>query len=719
MKEFVLQGTPTPQDLNIDYDHELNEEQLAVIKNGDGPCLVLAGAGSGKTRTITYRVAWLLEHGVPPSSILLLTFTNKASHEMIERVQGLLGGYAQGMWAGTFHSVANRLLRTYATRIGFESNFSILDQEDARDLFALVVKELKIDTKGKRFPNAKVLQEVISLQRNAGQTVRETVEDLHPKFLPIVSEIEDVARLYEQTKKWQNSMDFDDLLLYLLALLREDEAVAEQLSQQFQYVLVDEFQDTNVVQAALVERLSRAHRNILVVGDDAQSIYSFRGAEIKNILQFPKTYPQAKTFRLTTNYRSTPQILHVANAVIHHNQDQFEKELKAVRHDGELPSIVPAQNSTQEAQYIAEQILELAANGTPLDETAVLFRASFHSQALEFELMKRDIPYEYRGGLKFFERSHVKDVIAHLRLIANVRDAMAWVRVLRLHPGIGLVTANKIAKEAGRYKDVHEALSNMHVKGVKAAQGVAGATRVLSAMLRARNTPSDFIRALAAHEDYALYLENEFPNYQERLEDLEQFAVFAEQFDDLPSFLEAVSLTNEFGASRGTDDLPGERVVLSTIHQAKGLEWDAVFVMNVADGKFPHSLAYNDAADLEEERRLFYVATTRARKQLFFTYPVTSGFEHVEIQQPSMFLGEIPAAFVQMVTLRRPGFYGGGRSSLGRGRGSFGTMYEEPSIVLDETGETMKRPAPSHFLIDVDTDDGGGPDPLDEPYEAF
>jgi DNA helicase-2/ATP-dependent DNA helicase PcrA len=469
----------------------------------------------------------------------------------------------------------------------------------------------------------------------------------------------------------------------------------------FQYVLVDEFQDTNVVQAAIVERLSRSHRNILVVGDDAQSIYSFRGAEIKNILNFPKTYPQARTFRLTTNYRSTPQILAVANAVIGHNTEQFKKELSAVRASGNLPSIVPARTGFQEADYISEQIVELQNQGYPLNEIAVLFRAAFHAQNLEFEMMKRNIPYEFRGGLKFFERSHVKDIIAHLRLIHNVRDAMAWVRILRIHPGIGIVTAGKIANEAGRYVDVHEALSLAKVTGKKAQVGWQGVTRVLSAVLGARDFPSAYIRAVASSDDYALYLENEFPNYQERLEDLEQFAVFAEQFDELSTFLDAVSLTNEFGAERGDDDVLGDRVILSTIHQAKGLEWDAVFVINLADGKFPHSRSYESPDELEEERRLFYVASTRARKELFLTYPTTAGYEHIELQQPSMFLGEIPKDAVEMVKLTRPRFSRGG-STASESPSRKSGEWEEPSIVLNDSGETISRPAPSSFLKDID-----------------
>lgn len=697
MKEFVLQGTHGSGELDIDYKTALNAEQYAVVEQGDGPCLVLAGAGSGKTRTITYRVAWLLEHGIHPEEILLLTFTNKAAREMMERVEGLLGPRAQGLWAGTFHSISNRILRKYAKYIGFESNFSILDQEDSRDLISLIIKEARIDTKGKRFPNAKVLQSLISMQRNTNESMAEVVESMHPTFLPILSDIEMVADVYEKTKRQQNAMDFDDLLLKLLELLRTNEDVARGLSSRFRYILVDEFQDTNVVQADLVERLSREHRNVLVVGDDAQSIYSFRGAQIQNILSFGNVYGGAKEFRLVTNYRSTPQILGVANSVITHNTKQFEKQLKAVVPDGEKPFVIPAPNASQEAEYIAEQILELHRDGVPLSEIAVLFRAAFHAQGLEFELMKRDLPYEFRGGMKFFERSHIKDVIAHIRVLHNVKDAMAWVRILRLHPGIGIVTAGKIANQAGQYASVREVLDFMLVKGKKAAAGWQGAARILTSLVQTTALPSEYIRVMASHEDYAAYLENEFPNYQERLEDLEQFAIFAEQFDNVDIFLEAVSLTDDYGASRGVDDRPEDVLILSTIHQAKGLEWDAVFVMNLADGKFPHSRSYNNGKELEEERRLFYVATTRARKRLFMSYPVTAGYEHVEIQQPSIFLGEIPENMIEMVKLRR------GYMSSPVAKSTVFThndSWDEPAIELDDMGEEAHK-ASTSFLRDI------------------
>jgi DNA helicase II / ATP-dependent DNA helicase PcrA len=694
MKEFILQGSDKDKKLDINYQEELNDEQLAVVQKGDGPTLVLAGAGSGKTRTITYRVAWLLEHGVDPGNILLLTFTNKASKEMIHRVEGLLGRYPQGLWAGTFHSIANRILRTYGNRLGFDSNFSILDIDDAKELIRLCVKELKIDTKDRRFPSASVLLSTISYQRNKKCSMQALLESKHPKFLPMKGEIEQVAQEYAKQKEIQNSMDFDDLLVKLLDILKHHPDILQILSQKFEYVLVDEFQDTNVIQAEIVHLLSSAHQNLLVVGDDAQSIYSFRAAEIQNILKFPNAYANAQTFQLTKNYRSTPEILTVANEAILHNVDQFEKELAPTKQPGKKPSLVPAQSAPQEAQYIAEQILKLHNNGAALHHIAVLFRAAFHSQSLEFELMKRDIPYEYRGGMKFFERAHIKDAVAHLRMINNVKDGMAWVRALKIHPGIGLVGANKIAQIAGTYPSFDE-VDMLPVTGKRLQSGWGSFLRVHRELCASKHRASDYIRALSASDEYQFYLENEYPNFRDRLDDLEQFALFAEPFEDLSVFLDAVSLTDEYGAVREEgSEFDEDRLILSTIHQAKGLEWDHVFVMHLCEGSFPNPRALEEERGIEEERRLFYVATTRARRSLFLTYPITAGFEHMEIRQPSMFVTELPSHCYETVTLRKKPSYV--QSSARADARDFG----EPTIVLDDMGERVKKAPPSSFLSD-------------------
>ncbi|MDP3985572.1 MAG: ATP-dependent helicase, partial [bacterium] len=381
-KKFVISGSETLIKTVIDYDKELNEEQLAVVKNGEGPCLVLAGAGSGKTRTIVYRVAYLIEHGVDPQNILLLTFTNKAAKEMMERTERLLGTSLRGLWGGTFHSVSHRILRSAASRMGFRNNFSILDQDDTRDLIKATLKDLSIDVKARRFPSPAVVQSIISYGRNARMALSEVIERKHPRFLPMKSELETIARLFAEKKREANAMDFDDLLIVLLDLLNQNAEIREHLQNQFKYILVDEYQDTNPIQAELVRVLAGQHQNILVVGDDAQSIYSFRAADIKNILRFPDIFPGAKTFRLETNYRSTPEILSLANDIISKNQAQFSKTLRPVCESFEKPQLIAAQSQMEQAKFIAEMIQTLRDEGVKLEEMAVLFRATHHSQAL-------------------------------------------------------------------------------------------------------------------------------------------------------------------------------------------------------------------------------------------------------------------------------------------------------------------------------------------------
>lgn len=723
MKDFVLTGITGNAEPLRDYRAELNDEQYAVVASGDGPQLVLAGAGSGKTRVVTYRVAWLLEHGVRPEEILLLTFTNKAAKEMITRVESLLKVYPTGLWSGTFHSLANRLLRMYGDRTPYGRDFSILDEEDAQDLLKLCVKEAKADSFGRKFPSAAVIKSVSSFAENARLSLREALERRAPTHEPLADEIGRVLARYKEEKIRQRAMDFDDLLLELHRLLSEDEHVRSALAGRFRYLMVDEFQDTNLIQADLVDLLSSRHRNILAVGDDAQSIYSFRAAEIQNILDFSGRYPGAVVHRLVTNYRSTPQILAVANAVIAHNQDQYEKELVAVMRDGEKPCVVPAADDRQEAQYVAEQILALLNEGVRLRDIAVLFRAAFHSQSLEFELMRRAIPYEYRGGMKFFERAHVKDALAHLRILRNVKDGVAWMRALQLQPGMGLATSAKVANHVSTCDTFADALASPPKLSEKAALGWQRATQLLATMA-AESLPAHMLRAFAGSDVYREYLDAEYQNARERREDLEQFSLFAEQYQDLGAFLDAVTLTGDFGGlmdteqERRDDAYTEEKMVLSTIHQAKGLEWENVFVINVAEGAFPSDKSFANPKEIEEERRLFYVATTRAKKRLFLTYGITAGYENVVIRQPSTFLDEIPQGLVEEVRLRHTSGWGsswqgggGGASSWSRsvqkkavrGADTWDAGFSEPTIVLDDRGESVvakKKPFPTSFLGD-------------------
>ncbi len=724
MQDYTLSPQSGPVNAKIDYKAELNEEQHRAVTEGDGACLILAGAGSGKTRTITYRVAYLLEQGIAPQNILLLTFTNKAAKEMTERVERLLGTYPSGLWSGTFHSIANRILRKYATQLSYSPNFSILDQDDAGQLIDLCVKELKIDTKNRRFPKRSLVKSLISFAQNKRCGIKIAIETKSPKYMPIMEEIDAVADLYTRKKREQNVMDFDDLLINLLKLL-EDHHTRDQLASNFQFILVDEFQDTNSIQSAIVDKFASAHRNLFVVGDDAQSIYSFRAAEIKNILDFPKLYPGANVFRLTQNYRSSPEILNVANQSIAKNTNQFKKDLESTKQKGSKPFVVPSVNDRQEAHFIADKILEHREQGSDLREIAVLFRAAFHSQALEFELMKRDIPYDYRGGMRFFERSHIKDAVAHLRIIHNLKDITAWIRCLTLHQGVGVITANKVAIAAATLSAPEEVITMQAPGGRRAQEGwgkfidlfktlIAAPSRPCGEIspLQSRWEPSKIIRTFAANKEYIAHLEHEFPNYDERLEDLEQFALFAEQYDNISNFLEDVSLVNEYGAVRDKGKAEKDKIILSTIHQAKGLEWDHVFVMHLNEGVFPHQKAFAEKGGVEEERRLFYVAVTRARRTLYMAYPLTSGYDSLEVKEPSMFIQEIPRDACERVRLRpsssfnqfssRTAFKASPKILAKPESKTAFADYREPTIELDEFGEPISNTPTTSFLRGVD-----------------
>jgi len=578
-----------------------------------------------------------------------------------------------------------------------------MDEEDARNLIKACVKELAVDITARRFPSPANLHNVISYAMNSGLTIREAIQRKHPNFWDLVPTIERIAELYEARKANADVVDFDDLLLLLRKLLYTNPVVRDRLASQFQYVLVDEYQDTNTVQADIVRQLASAHNNVLVVGDDAQSIYSFRAAQIRNILEFPQAYPGAKTFRLVTNYRSSPEILSLANSVISQNRDQFKKELRAVRESVEKPNLVPAANQYQEAQYIVEQVLMLRDEGVALRDIAVLFRGSFQSQALEFELAKRDVPYDFRGGMKFFQRAHIKDVVTHLRVVANVRDELAWMRILGLQPGIGAVTAGKIVDKMRAYQTAGELAASPPAIEGKSGRGFDAVMLTVRKILAGKR-PADMVRAVITG-GYRDYLEAEYPDFMDRLEDLEQFALFAEPYDDVSKFLEEVTLTEDYGAGNpstgsgpdgGTDDR--ERLVLSTIHQAKGLEWDAVFVMGLVDGRFPNQRALDEDGGLEEERRLFYVAATRARRHLFLTYPISSGDDTLMFSQPSQFVQELPEDLVEEVRLRASP-----RPLPGNGRSHYRVMDDEPTIVLDDLGERKPvKPVMGSFLRSVD-----------------
>jgi len=644
--------------IHIDYAAELNEQQLAAVTAQPGPQLIIAGAGSGKTRTLTYRVAYLLENGIDPRNILLLTFTNKAARQMLDRVANLLPIDASGLWGGTFHSVGNRMLRRHGSALGYNSGFTIMDREDQKDLINTVVASAGIDPKEIRFPKGDVLAEIFSFVVNTETALEELLAEKFPYFLPLLEKITDVHGRYEKKKKATNSVDFDDLLEKTLSMLQKHENIASFYRRQFQFILVDEYQDTNKIQADFIDLLAREHRNVMVVGDDAQSIYSWRGANFQNILEFPKRYPDAKVFKIEMNYRSVPEILQVANAAIAANVDQFQKNLQPTRESAAAkPAVVALNDGSEQAQFIAQRILELRDEDVDLNEIAVLYRAHYHALELQLELSRRGIPYQITSGIRFFEQAHIKDVISFIRFVANPRDEVAFKRMVKLLPGIGNRSAenlwnawDKSLNERGEITSFSERLLAMSVSA-KSKKHWTQLAHTLEEIAPGGqpNPPSEMITSVveAIYDDYAKV---NFTNYELRREDLNQLAAFARQFKDLNEFLSQLALISNVDAEAAPNQTGDKEAVnLSTVHQAKGLEFHTVFVIWLTDGMFPSSRSMDDRKDLEEERRLFYVAITRAKDELYLTYPhmrLTGGYGDV-FQRPSRFLKEIPNKLVE------------------------------------------------------------------------
>jgi DNA helicase-2/ATP-dependent DNA helicase PcrA len=648
MKKYTIKRDVSERKPLLDYEKELNREQLEAVFAPDGPILVIAGAGSGKTRVVTYRVARLLERGVSPNSILLLTFTNKAAREMLHRVEHLLKIDTRYIWGGTFHHIGNLILRHHSKLVDFKGNFTILDNEDAKDLIEVVTKEAKLDSKERRFPKGQVLREVFSYAVNTMDTVEETVRERFPYLLDIVDEIEFLQKRYVDKKRSVNAMDFDDLLALWHRVLAENEELRRHYASVFSHILVDEYQDTNRIQAEIVDFMGHINRNVTVVGDDAQSIYSFRGADFQNILEFPTRYPEARIFRLETNYRSTPEVLRLANCSIARNTKQFEKNLRAVRGSGLVPVLAPLRDVLQQAEFVAQRILELRDEGVPLREIAVLYRAHYHSMELQMELTRRDIPFEVRSGLRFFEQAHIKDVCAFLRVMVNPTDEISWKRIFKMFPKIGKKTADHLYDYLKMAESPVDLLITRKIGDqFKALQkDTLDIWSRLFAQLKdlaELEAPSEMISSVLKN-GYRDYLKLTYANYDSRMEDLGQLTNFSTRYQSLVTFLSDLSLMSgvsgeEIVAAAGRED---EKVILSTIHQAKGLEWKAVFIIWCAEGRFPNPKAVEEGAT-EEERRLFYVASTRAMDELYLCYPLLT-FErqvgHV-ILKPSRFISEL------------------------------------------------------------------------------
>ncbi len=650
-RTFTIDAHSAPQ-FRLNLEQDLNEAQRAAVTCGDGPKLVIAGAGSGKTRTITYRVAYLmLARGVQPWQILLATFTNKAAREMLSRVEALTGGDARTIWGGTFHAIGNRLLRRHAHLLALQSNYTILDEEDQRDLLKVCVTESKIKVEDKRFPAPGIIQDLISGAFNTQRALSEVIEERTPHFTPWTEVLERVSARYEAKKRAANALDYDDLLRHWRLLVRDHPPIAQRLGAQFRCILVDEYQDTNLVQAEIVEALA-AHngRNLMVVGDDAQSIFRFRGANYDNILKFPERNPGTETFTLEVNYRSTPEILEFTNASILNNQRQFRKALTARRARGSLPIVLPVNDGYQEAAFVAERVLQLRDEGVPLEEMAVLYRAHAHSTILQAELIKRGIPYEVRSGVRFFEQAHIKDAVAYLKVLDNPFDEVAWRRLWLMLPRIGNVTAGKLWELLARSASpLQAALEPTLLQQVP--QGAQAHVKRFQEDLRLLQLamqggePMGILQALL-ETGYTDYLRATYEGAESRLEDIQQLAVFARSYRSLGSLLSELILLGElYGQDvQGRGAVETERLILSSIHQAKGLEWRVVFVLRMVEGEFPSAIALRELDGEEEERRIFYVATTRAKDELYITHPLLDlslrGNAQV-LLQPSRFLREI------------------------------------------------------------------------------
>ncbi len=651
-RQYTLQR-PAAAGPRIDFAAELNAQQCAAVTAPPGPALVIAGAGSGKTRTLTYRVAYLVENGVPPSNILLLTFTNKASREMLDRVANLLPNDISGLWGGTFHSVGNRLLRRNPEAAGFAPGFSIMDREDQQDLLDAVIAKLGHDPKDKRFPKGEVLADVFSYAINTGRSIEDVLVEKHPHFLEMSEQIAEAQKKYEAKKKTANSLDFDDLLEKTLLMLQHNPELAAHYQRQFQFVLVDEYQDTNRIQADFIDILAKHHGNVMVVGDDAQSIYSWRGANFKNILEFPKRYPTAKTYKIETNYRSVPDILEVANAAISANVNQFRKELVAVRAAAPVkPALVPLADSAQQALFIAQRVLELREEGIELRDIAVLYRAHYHSMEVQMEFTRHGIPFQITSGLRFFEQAHVKDVAAFLKFTVNPRDEVAFKRMARLLPGIGAISAESLWAKVAAFPDLAALLPKLPTIPVpaKAAKAWKQLAHTLDEIAPAGvlQPPGEMIHSVieAIYDDYA---KAEFPNYEARREDLKTLANFAKQYTSPGDFLDQLALLTNLDHEATANEDENEMATLSSVHQAKGLEWKIVFVIWMTDGMFPSSRSLENEDAIEEERRLFYVAVTRAKDELYLTYPhmrLNAGYGEM-MQRPSRFLAEVPKALLE------------------------------------------------------------------------
>jgi len=663
-RNYKLRRTKPGSASGIDYEQALNAEQYRAVSSPPGKALVIAGAGSGKTRTLTYRVSWLLDQGEDARNILLLTFTNKAAREMVERVRSLVSGDVSDLWAGTFHSICNRILRRHAEEIGFTKSFSILDRDDQKKLMSGVVASCDIDTKQRRFPKPDVLISMFSLMANTGVDLEKLLDIRYPYFADWKEELEKVGARYVQKKQDINSLDFDDMLIFVVELFREYPDVLAIYRKRFSNILVDEYQDTNAVQSELIDLLAGDSNSLMAVGDDSQSIYSWRGAEVDHILNFQKRYTDSVVHTIETNYRSVPEILELSNAAISKNRLRFDKSLRSSRSEvGAKPALVAVEDPSSQAAFVAQRILELRdEEGIELSEMAVLYRAHFQSLEIQMELTRRGIPFSITSGLRFFEQAHIKDVAAFLRFVTNRKDEVSFKRIVQLLPGCGPGTSEKLWQKwlrdpvsgnpepPDKWSDIFLGYS-LPKKSMKHWEQLCYTLDELNPGGDFA-TPSEMVFSVleGVYDDY---LKENFDNYESRRGDIEQLTEFGGTFEDVQEFLAQLSLmsTTDGEPTGDKSELDDDKVTLSSIHQAKGLEWKVVFLIWLVDGQFPNGriLEADDEAAFEEERRLFYVALTRAKDELYLTYPMLNPKSYTGdiLCRPSRFLDDFPKELVE------------------------------------------------------------------------
>ncbi|MFX1258152.1 MAG: ATP-dependent helicase [Promethearchaeota archaeon] len=646
----------------ISFKDNLNEEQLKVINNIKGPMIVIAGAGSGKTRIITYSVAKLLKSGILPSEIMLVTFTNKAAKEMLKRVERILGKKLLDIWGGTFHSIANIFLRKYISQTGLKPRYSIIDQSDSFSLMKLSIEDSFPHHKLLNLPNAKQCYKIHSYQINCNKSINQVLEWKYPQIsIDLIPKLKKIFNKYSELKSDNNVVDFDDLLVLWNSLL-DNKFIAQKIAEKIKYVLVDEYQDTNYLQAEIIFKIANLNKNIIVVGDDAQSIYGFRGANFRNLLNFSKNFKNVIRYNITFNYRSTPEILDLANDSIKHNEVQFQKKMNPIRKSHKMPKLIIVDNDEKQAKYVVNEILNWQEKGKSLSQIAILYRSNYHSLRLQRELQAKNIPFEVRSGVSFFEQAHIKDVLAHLKVIHNPYNQLAWNRLFSIIPGLGSINAKKILDAIGSFKDPLKKLTDINIFNTRLKEiNISNKSKniFIRYLKKIEKFNSDSKPSLIIEITSRLiinHLKKEFENYEDRLKDVNALRDFAFKFNSIREFLDDLNLIapeiskNINILSEKENKMNSDRLILSTIHKAKGLEWDIVFIISLCESLFPSQKNSQNKSDIEEERRIFYVALTRTKDYLYLlTLKTILSYQGMNLLRPSRFIRELNDSFYELI----------------------------------------------------------------------